>query len=181
MNYKTHIIGGVATGLIATQVVLNNTTSTNTSSLIETGILSTAIFTGAIVGSVFPDIDKKNSFIGRRFKAVSTVFSFVFKHRGFIHTPILYIVLIPLLLQIPQNLIDGVFATYVYLTILGFTGGVLSHLLLDSMTEKGIMWLYPIKKKYFRLLRIKTGSSGEKFFSALLFIGVFSIIINIFM
>lgn len=57
MNYKTHINGGILVGLYV------NIQMTNIS------MISKGIFLGAtVVGSLLPDIDHKNSYIGKKQK-----------------------------------------------------------------------------------------------------------------
>ena len=40
--------------------------------------------------------------------------------------------------------------------------GMLSHLLLDTLNEKGIMWLWPLSKHSFHVACVRTGSQAEK-------------------
>ena len=42
-------------------------------------------YSGVIIGSVLPDIDEENSYIGNRFKLFSIVISSLIKHRGITH------------------------------------------------------------------------------------------------
>ncbi len=85
------------------------------------------------IGSLFPDIDSATSFIGKKFKIVSLFF----KHRGAIHSiTVMFITSIIFFLLI-KNI-------YYFLA---FAAGFLSHLLLDSMTPKGVAFFWPNKNR----------------------------------
>jgi membrane-bound metal-dependent hydrolase YbcI (DUF457 family) len=78
-----------------------------------------------VVGGIIPDIDTVFYVMG---------LPFPFVHRGFLHTPIvLGIILIGIYLATKRTDICA-----------GFGVGFLSHLLLDTLTPTGIMWLYPL-------------------------------------
>lgn len=88
-----------------------------------------------ILGSLFPDIDTSFSYIGRQIKFLSCFL----KHRGIVHT------------------IIGLFIFSIIVFILfdkfwlAFSLGYLLHLLADTLTPMGIMWKYPLSKKYYSL------------------------------
>jgi len=85
------------------------------------------------LGSLAPDIDHPYSVLGRY-----NVFASLMKHRGFMHTiPALLLWFIPFIV-VPK--------LYLY-----FAWGYVLHLIGDSLTKTGIMWLYPYKKKYYSL------------------------------
>lgn len=86
------------------------------------------------LGSLFPDIDHPKSILGKY-----NVMASLMKHRGFMHT-------IPaiLLLYIPFISVNPIIYFY-------FAWGYIFHLIGDSLTKTGIMWLYPLKKKYYSL------------------------------
>ncbi|NLK93084.1 MAG: hypothetical protein GX273_08135 [Bacteroidales bacterium] len=81
MNYKTHSISGLGTGLIASKYLIQPNTI-NASELI---LLSSIVIASSILGSLFPDIDKNNSFAGNRAKIISSPIQFIFSHRGLFH------------------------------------------------------------------------------------------------
>lgn len=86
--------------------------------------------------SIFPDIDSPNSRIGKKAGIISDAINFLFDHRGLAHS-----VLIPLAISITlASLGMWVFGTAVLL-------GYGSHLLLDTLTNQGIMPLYPLMSK----------------------------------
>jgi len=120
MMFITHISLGLLLGLI---IVKNISLPVNQ-----------AIFIGAIIlGSLFPDIDSATSFIGSKFKLVSLFF----KHRGAIHS-------LPLLAAC--SMVFFILSGNAYYAI-AFLLGYLFHLLIDSLTPKGVAWLWPSKKR----------------------------------
>ena len=104
----------------------------------------------AMLFSVLPDIDMVKSKAGKILQPFSTVISFLFRHRGFLHS--------------------FVFAGLVYFGVRYIFSpaiaaaaaiGYSSHLILDSLTKEGIMPFSPFAK--FRLRGfIKTGGILEK-------------------
>jgi len=150
MNYKTHINGGILVGLYA------NLQMTNTP-IISTGIL----LCGALVGSIFPDIDHKNSYIGHKAKTVSKVINKLAGHRKLFHAPLMYLLLYSMSIGMITHklLIVGVKGLFL---------GILSHLLLDSFTIGGLPWFYPLSKKKFSLGKIKTNSTLEEILCGIL-------------
>lgn len=150
MNYKTHILGGVTAGLLVANYVLKTPT-------IETTIL----VSGAVVGSLIPDIDHRGSYISKRLKGVSSITSSIFKHRGkathslSIPSLILFITYL-LTVSYVSNVI-----LYKYL-FFGVGSGIISHVLLDSLTTHGVPLLYPIYKKNISFTNFSGGGLLEK-------------------
>lgn len=152
MNYITHGIGGLGAGLA-------------TASLIGADSLSkSTIIAGAVLGSLIIDIDHTKSFIGRKAPIASHLASAVFKHRGFLHTP-LFIVLASVIISAGILFLDGPERSWARLFAAGFIPGMLSHIILDTFNKGGISWLWPITKKRYRLLTIKTDSITESMFT----------------
>lgn len=149
MNYITHSLGGVAAGLFMI----------STSHVIEP-VQQTTIMTGAVLGSLFIDIDHRKSWISNKIPILADIMSGVFKHRGIVHTPI-FIVIVSVILSV---LNWSWLHEYNYLVpyfIKGFIPGMLSHLILDTLNVQGIMWLWPLSSKRFHLLGIRTNSMME--------------------
>ena len=90
---------------------------------------------GVGIGSLIPDIDTPHSILGR-----FNIFSYIMKHRGITHT-IIGLVLFTLIF----HFMFGNFTV-------GFALGYALHLILDSVTPMGIMWLYPFDRGYYSLL-----------------------------
>ena len=139
MTYKTHFVGGVcATAIASTVMPVEN--------IAVVGVVSA-------FSALLPDIDIEGSKVNNKAGIVGKGVSSVFNHRGFIHTPILYIVLYALMsMVLPQAI------------CLGFLIGTMSHLVLDTFNNKGIMWLYPLTKKHYHIGSIKTRTTGESVF-----------------
>jgi inner membrane protein len=86
-----------------------------------------------VFASLLPDIDSAHSLLGSKVKAVSMAF----KHRGVIHSMLTMIIFSIILLVINPNLYY----------LLAFIIGYLSHLMLDSLTPKGVPLFWPGKKR----------------------------------
>lgn len=157
MNYITHSIGGVGAGLLAIAA----------SGYGSNEIVQTAIMSGAILGSLFPDIDHKQSYISHKAPVASFAASTVFKHRGFLHSPAFILLAGILLTAGNRALLSGSALQMAGFFITGFISGILSHIILDTFNKQGIPWLWPYKKR-FRLLSIKTDSIMETAFAVIL-------------
>lgn len=151
MTYFTHALGGA----IAGSLVLMAADYTGTDELL--------IFSGAVIGSLLPDIDHRQSKISRS-SAAATVTSWITslftKHRGVLHTPF-FIILTSLVCGAGIIIIPGEVQTAVKLIMIGLIPGMWSHIILDTLNPGGIMWIYPLSRKYFNILPIKTGSILE--------------------
>jgi inner membrane protein len=112
---------------------------------IVTGFPMTTFFSypsyygGLFLGSLLPDIDHPQSYLGRRTIPLSVLINKCFGHRGFTHS-ILSLTLL------------GVASAVWWGSNPLFFGGLLigyfSHLLGDMTTVSGIPLLYPKKKRY---------------------------------
>lgn len=150
MNYKTHRLGGVCAGFLVSNIMFQGDFS------VEKFMLSSVFITGSYIGSMIPDIDHPNSFIGKKFKIISWSVNKTFKHRGFIHSPLFWLIYTIFTMFI-SNYFQGFSQILYYQFCLGSSIGFLSHLLLDSLTLSGIPLLYPLSKKSFRLAKFRTG------------------------
>lgn len=137
MNCKGHIVAGVVLGeVVASCVSINNLGG---------------YFLVVGVSSLLADIDHRNSLINR-INPLSFITS-SFKHRGFTHT-----ILGMVSLGVPIMVL-GYGSSYV---LLGYGVGYMSHLIADSLTTMGVMWMYPMSRKYYRFpISFKTGGIGE--------------------
>lgn len=153
MTYITHALGGAIAGVAVTS-----------SMAVDDKVAVAAVMTGAVLGSLLPDIDHTRSKISKS-SAATQVASYavaaVTKHRGFFHTPLFIVMVAALLSMAIQFSLSGAAYHIAWLAYIGLIPGMLSHLLLDTCNPGGIMWLYPIKSKRFSLLPIKTSSLGE--------------------
>ncbi|WP_312651892.1 metal-dependent hydrolase [Aminipila sp.] len=149
MNYVTHSLGGVAAGLVI--VSAGNITDP---------VQQSTIMTGAILGSLFPDIDHRQSWIGHKLPIAADILAGLFKHRGAIHTPVFVLIVSIILGMLNWGWLHDLnyLATYF---IKGFIPGMVSHLILDTLNVQGIMWLWPISTKRVHVLSIRTNSMME--------------------
>lgn len=151
MTYKTHATGGILlAGLVGAVAGLS-----------LTEITATATIGG--IAALTPDLDMPNSKASRYGlnRLIAYPLNKLFGHRGFIHSPILGIVL-TILLALAKT------PTWVWT---GFGLGFLSHLMLDTLNPTGIPWLWPMKKK-FHIANIKTNTGWEYAVLAILSVAV---------
>lgn len=116
-----------------------------TGTYVATGFSMTGLFAfpsyygGLVLGSLLPDIDHKQSYLGRRLPFLSAPIQKFFGHRGFTHS---------LLSLSFLGLATGL---YWYVNPLFFGGlllGYFSHLLADMATVSGIPLFFPNKKRF---------------------------------
>lgn len=148
MTYKTHIIGGIALASIVHMTTLQ-----------MTQIEMIGYYGCTLVGSLLPDIDHPRSIISQYTLGLHYLFSKC-KHRGITHT-----LLAGVILEVAMIVLFGT-----YPSIIGLGIGYLSHLLLDGLNPRGIPFFYPISKKNYRLLKIRTDSNGEYVILGMLFV-----------
>lgn len=114
-------------------------------------------FVGAVLGSLFPDIDTSTSKMGKKLKPISKIINKMFGHRGFFHCPLLIIGLFFLFKYIFET--NNI--TEYSIAYMGFLFGIGIHLVCDMMTKGGIPVLYPFYTAKFSLTRLKSGSEKE--------------------
>ena len=136
MTGKTHITGGIAASLAFAQV-----------SHYEPAIL----LIGGVAGALIPDICHGSSTIGRRFTFVSKIISALFGHRTFTHSLLFLLLALALFETIGLN--EALSA--------GIIVGMVSHLLLDMATKRGIKLLFPLRVTVRLPLTTSTGSFTE--------------------
>lgn len=93
-------------------------------------------------GSLLPDIDSKNSLIN---KFIPINLSKYFVHRGICHSLIGWLIfcLISLIILFPIIFYAKLIGTMIYF---GLIIGYFLHLLEDSFSRSGIIWMYPFGK-----------------------------------
>jgi len=161
MNKPTHVLGGIVAGLTTQNFILSSFPHVYSTSTFSELFIPLSIMCGSMLGSVFPDIDHKGSFIGKRLKIASSVIHHLFGHRGITHSPFFCVGLSSLLAYVAFLFLSGWLQTFSLYLLLGFFVGMASHLLLDAITPSGIPLLYPVTKKRFSFAPIRTGSKGE--------------------
>lgn len=153
MTYITHALGGAVAGT-AVAFAIDPADKTAVA----------AMMSGAVIGSLLPDIDHTRSKISRSSVAAQMTayaVSAVTKHRGFLHTPLCIFLCMVLFGATINILQDDNLQMILWSVYFGLLPGMLSHLMLDTCNPGGIMWLYPLSNKKFSILPIKTGSFGE--------------------
>lgn len=176
MMAATHRLGGLAAG-VAVAVALH-----------AEPIESSVIIAGAVLGSLIPDIDNRNSSISRRWRVLSLVVTVgqavirgmsnlfpvrqknyirsLIGHRGITHS-FVPVVALPLITALISYSIG--YAEDGFCAALGLAAGILSHLLFD-MLAGGVPLFMPFSVKRVKLAAIKTGGAVEWLFRAALII-----------
>lgn len=144
MQGTTHMLGGaLAAGAVA---AFMPETTTVVPVIVSMGM-------GA-VGGLIPDIDHAHSKISKALWPIGEITSRIFTHRGVLHAPILYILLLVAWTLFVNNVTILVCGTMVF-------AGIASHLVLDCLNPTGIPLLYPLERKRYHFARIRTGGSME--------------------
>ena len=129
----------------------------------------TTFYSGGIIGSLLPDIDEKQSYIGKKLKTLSFIMSSIFKHRTFTH----YLIFPILIFLYGFYFLEDTLKIFV----IGLAVGVLLHDIGDMLTKGGIVgFFWPILAKTRiallpRRLRFYTGSLQEYILITSLFVG----------
>lgn len=156
MNYRTHKIGGICTGIVTSALLFtdNPTPITFISSLL--------LIAGASFGSIAPDIDKSTTKIGKNIflKPISLYIQKKYGHRTITHS--LIVSLLGLSLLVCSSYMFRGLAFYLYSNlVIGFSIGYMSHLLLDFLTVQGIPLFYPFDKTKYKICKFKTSRHEE--------------------
>lgn len=137
MLYRTHVVSSLAVG---------------TALVVATDYPYTVdLVAGLMIGSVLPDIDEPNSFIGRRSFGLASFIKRLFGHRGFTHSLICWI-----LLSVLSLLYTNPFT-------IGLSLGYLFHLLGDLFSTSGLRLFLPFSEKRVKMfITYQTGGTREK-------------------
>jgi inner membrane protein len=144
MTGKTHLIAGLTTAVVTQPLLTSNSIQLDN---IFVYVLS------CIIGSIIPDICHPKSLSGRKTKFLSTLISKLFGHRTITHSLLFVAITYWLTSLLPTNMQQEI--------QLGLTLGIISHLILDAMTTRGIQLFYPLDIKVRFPIYIKTGTSSE--------------------
>lgn len=168
MVKETHTKGSYIFSLLALPFIFNKYLS-NYESIYKAILIFIYVYF-SYVGSLFPDIDMKNSYISKIFPKIYRFLGSKFRHRGITHSLIFVYLLCSLFSIIVHHSENNI----VFICLFsGFIVGYLSHLCLDLLTKEGIELFYPISIN-FSILPIKTSSKSEKIFCKILnFIFIF--------
>ncbi len=142
-----HLTLGTAVGAATAVVLLNHNTDVS-------GIQAALFCSSCMCGSLLPDIDCHTSNLGRRISILSRIITALFGHRGMLHTPLFGFI-------IASCIAMG--GTYHYendscYIAAGLLFGYLCHLIQDSCTVAGIMWLWPVIRCKFRIMKLQSDS-----------------------
>lgn len=153
MTLKTHFETGIGLALLISGIGVPTIDAMDISDASKIGILA-AILVGVTAGSVYPDIDLDESNLNA--EDVALHWENKFDHRGIVHTLVNLGLVLPFLL-FSKILSQLTSLDVTWITVLGLSmgAGCVWHMLLDSLTTKGIMWLYPITGYRFRIPIIK--------------------------
>ena len=124
------------------------------------------VLVGVILGSLLPDIDEPESYIGKRLLPFASIIKMIFGHRGASH----YLI-VPIMIFCTALFLEGTTSLF----LVGLSFGYLLHLVGDMMTLGGIRgFLYPFGSKTTvyavlpKKIRFRTNSLAEKFLSGFL-------------
>ncbi|WP_275112892.1 metal-dependent hydrolase [Rhodopila globiformis] len=134
---KSHVIIGVATWFAAAPML--NLPPTDSMYL---GL--------AVVGSLLPDVDHPQSWVGRRTRPVSTALAATLGHRGVTHSALALFGLMALLLHMGNR--QG--------AVSALAVGYLSHMAADMLTPRGLRLAWPLRKTW-GIPLCRTGSPAE--------------------
>ena len=149
MTGKTHASCGILVGTLAIEYYKTDL------------FTSVTIVVLAVIASLLPDICHTQSKIGRKIRIVSFFIRLLFGHRTFTHS-ILFIVIIGLGLYVIQT------PQYYFMTIIT---GLISHVILDMLTPKGVKLFYPIPLTVKLPITFKTGGLVDLSLASALIIG----------
>ena len=149
MMGKTHLAAGILAGEITALAYY------------RASIIPALIVIGtAAIGSLLPDIDHPGSLLSSSTRLschISNSIAAVTPHRGLTHTPIFAGLIIAVLYYFLQQRIS-----YCDPICIGLAVGILSHLVLDTLTERGVMWAWPIIPNHLRLCCIRSNHTVER-------------------
>ncbi|MFC3882261.1 metal-dependent hydrolase [Bacillus songklensis] len=154
MRYHTHVATSIAAGAgiaAATDVPFTVT-----------------YVLGIALGSLIPDIDEPNSYIGRRTFGLSKLIKQALGHRGFTHSLLAWITFSFLYKVYPNSFVLGMCIGYIF------------HIVGDFFSRKGVPLFSPLSKKRFKSpLTYETGSFSETLiFYAAVFASIYIVYTN---
>lgn len=144
MKSNTHLIGGVAAAAFY---------KTFTGLPPDTLQHELTYFGAAVMGSLLPDLCHPGSYLGKKTSLISKTISKTFGHRTVTHSWIMIV----LVMMLP-NWIDW---TYEESLSMGLALGVISHILLDAATSRGVQLFYPLPFRFRFPIYTKTGTKTE--------------------
>lgn len=135
--------------------------------------LATALvaFSANMVGGLAPDIDQPTAALWRRMRGGSILGKIIHPllggHRYISHS-LIGLFLFGAVTKYALQAASSVVLIDMDIVWWAFMIGMISHLIMDSFTEEGVPWLFPIPVKFgippFRFMRLKTNGIVEKSF-----------------
>lgn len=179
MTEKTHGTSGIAFGLAAAgayapNIIEKTANGPSIMSVVALGLITFGIF----AGSLYPDIDHSESILnGDEFMMD---WEEKLEHRGVTHTIInAFGVLLPFAIVFALIKLFTNWNTEPLIAFAAsFAVGCLWHMVLDSFTPKGVMWLYPITLFRFRIPIVRNYIS-ELIFALVVNIGLLILAANL--
>lgn len=153
MNRKTHVAFAEIGFLIAAILTGDHITFMEMS--ISPGIGAIP----AMIAAVLPDVDMKNSTLGKKFPLISKFCT----HRGFTHTAVVNCGLLFLLLA-TRGQGESILIRGAQSLMFGVVFAYASHLLSDLHNYKGIPLFWPLSKVHVYIMRVTTGKIDEQIF-----------------
>jgi inner membrane protein len=131
----------------------------------QTSLSFTVSYTaGVVAGSLLPDIDEPNSYVGRRSFGMSSKVKEAFGHRGMTHSLLVWsVIALVVAFQSPS------------LFSIGFVLGYLFHIIEDFFSVQGVPLLWPFQTKRYKIPLYRTGN----FLETIIFYMAFSLLIYI--
>lgn len=148
---KTHAVAGICAGVGLTTAVAASP-------------LAGAVIVGeSWLGSLFPDIDHKNSKISKKMKLTGFIARLFAGHRTLFHNPLTYAAVYAILRYFRPDLARFLVPLFM---------GIGTHLFLDALTPMGIPLLPNLR---LHMGNIRTGSGAEHAIYSLLIVAGFGI------
>lgn len=135
MTGKTHLAFGI---LLGTCYAIHTTADIGAEAAM---IGTTALF------SIFPDICHTGSKVGRKLFPISLLIRLFFGHRTLTHS-LLFVALTAVILTLLNIQFNYIICACI---------GIISHILLDMMTPRGVALLFPLEVKVTMPVTFKTG------------------------
>lgn len=128
-------------------------------------------FSANLIGGLAPDIDQPTAKLWNNLRGGSLIGRIIHPllggHRYLSHS-ISGIILFGILTWFVLSKIQTVLLVDMQIVWWSFMSGFISHLIMDSFTQEGVPWLFPVPLRLgippFRFMRIKTGGIFEKSF-----------------
>lgn len=150
MTGKTHVALGTAFMIAMTVKYPQGTEVLGMSVIPAVSLLTIS------AGSYGPDIDIKQSHLGKKYKFLSKHL----KHRGITHT-----LLVPAVLLAAMIAVQAI--PVLPSLIFGFLMGWVTHILADLCNRKGVPLLWPLSSNKIHIATFKTGTWHEAIFAIL--------------